>query len=142
MATVDRIEDVVDDERVGRRRAIAPRPWPATRAEHDEPGCHGAQILSSRSATGFPGRFRALGGLEERPGFAGALRTSGGLEERPGFAGALRTSGGLEERPGFAGALRTSAGFGGPCRGPPCIPSPISTAPGPRPPAGRRAPGM
>src|SRR5947199_9045372 len=78
MATVDRIEDVVDDERVGRRRAIAPRPWPATRAEHDEPGCHGAQILSSRSATGFPGRFRALGVLEERPGFAGALRTSGG----------------------------------------------------------------
>src|SRR5439155_6049530 len=79
MATVDRIEDVVDDERVGRRRAIAPRPWPATRAEHDEPGCHGAQILSSRSATGFPGRRRALGGLEERPGFAGALRTSGGF---------------------------------------------------------------
>src|SRR6059058_3919182 len=78
MATVDRIEDVVDDERVGRRRAIAPRPWPATRAEHDEPGCHGAQILSSRSATGFPGRFRALGVLEERPGFAGAPRTWGG----------------------------------------------------------------
>src|SRR2546428_3108126 len=111
MATVDRIEDVVDDERVGRRRAIAPRPWPATRAEHDEPGCHGAQILSSRSATGFPGRFRALGVLEERPGFAGALRTLGGLKERPGFAGALRTSGGLEERPGFAGALRTSGGL-------------------------------
>src|SRR2546429_5245031 len=107
MATVDRIDDVVDDERVGRRRAIAPRPWPATRAEHDEPGCHGAQILSSRSATGFPGRRRALGGLEERPGFAGALRTSGG--------------------------------FGGPCRGPPCIQSPISTATGRRAPAGGRA---
>src|SRR5438445_11499422 len=95
MATVDRIEDVVDDERVGRRRAIAPRPWPATRAEHDEPGCHGAQILSSRSATGFPGRFRALGGLEERPGFAGALRTSGGLGGRPGCPPAPRPPGGL-----------------------------------------------
>src|SRR3989442_12325472 len=113
MATVDRIEDVVDDERVGRRRAIAPRPWPATRAEHDEPGCHGAQILSSRSATGFPGRRRALGGLEERPGFAGALRTSGGLEERPGFAGALRTSGGLEEGRGFCGCVRTPRGVWG-----------------------------
>src|SRR2546427_6298988 len=79
MAAVDRVEHVVDDERVGRCRAIAPRPWPATRAEHDEPGRHGAQILSSRSATGFPERFRALGVLEERPGFAGALRTLGGL---------------------------------------------------------------
>src|SRR5438552_6694420 len=137
MATVDRIEDVVDDERVGRRRAIAPRPWPATRAEHDEPGCHGAQILSSRSATGFPGRRRALGGLEERPGFAGALRTSGGLEERPGFCrgapnvggfrGATRLCRGAPNVGGFRGATRLcrgapyAGGYGGPSRGPPSL---------------------
>src|SRR2546430_1769540 len=103
MAAVDRVEDVVDDERVGRCRAIAPRPWPATRAEHDEPGRHGAQILSSRSATGFPERFRALGVLEERPGFAGALAGVGG------FRGATRLCRGAPN----------VGGFGGPFRGPP-----------------------
>src|SRR5881628_695771 len=108
MATVDRIEDVVDDERVGRRRAIAPRPWPATRAEHDEPGCHGAQILSSRSATGFPGRFRALGG------FRGATRLCRGAPNVGGFRGATRLCRGAPNVGGFRGATRL-------CRGAPNV---------------------